>query len=42
MQTIEETADAFERNLARNLRREVDEWRIRRSPVRGRPRVQRA
>jgi hypothetical protein len=26
MQTIEETADAVERNLARNLRRQVDEW----------------
>ena len=34
MQTIEETADAFERNLARNLRRQVDEWKTRRSPVR--------
>jgi hypothetical protein len=26
MQTIQETADAVERNLARNLRRQVDEW----------------
>jgi hypothetical protein len=34
MQTIEETADAFERNLARNLRWQVDEWKARRSPVR--------
>jgi hypothetical protein len=34
MQTIEEAADAFERNLARNLRWQVDEWKARRSPVR--------
>ena len=34
MQTIEETADTFERNLARNLRRQVDKWKTRRSPVR--------
>ena len=34
MQTIEETADALERNLFRNLRRQVDEWKTRRPPVR--------
>jgi hypothetical protein len=35
MQTIQETADAVERNLARNQRRQVDEWKTaRRSPVR--------
>jgi hypothetical protein len=37
MQTIEiseATADAFERNLARSLQRQIDEWKTRRSPVR--------
>jgi hypothetical protein len=34
MQAIEETGDQFERSLARNLRRQVDEWKTRRSPAR--------
>ena len=37
MQTIdisEETAEAFERNLARELRRQVAEWKTLRSPAR--------
>jgi len=34
MQPIEETADAFERNLVCNLRRQVDKWETRRPPVR--------
>jgi hypothetical protein len=36
MHTIEETAEAFDQNLARNLRRQIDEWKTRRSPLRTR------
>lgn len=36
MQAIEETGDQFERSLAHNLRRQVDEWKTRRSPARTR------